>query len=309
MSECFNHIVIDSGSCYTKSGYNGENAPRSVIPTIYGQFSTPNKVLTEENNKKFIGRDCISSCILDVDYPIQNGKVKNWDQLEAIWEYVFTEELKISPDAHSVFLLESLYASDEDKEKAAQIMFEKFKIFNYHTEAQPIMTLYSTTKSIGLVVELGAGSMQIVPIYEGYIINNGVTCIDLGGDELTKALRNNLTQKFKKYKIHNELEYSRIIKEQLMEISQTALTGSENLNIQKTYELPDGNKISLGDELIKLSEGYFCPEVINFEGDGIHQLIIKCIDSLEITFSSASPSIVPSGNAWPPTPNGARWTS
>jgi len=281
MSEYLSHIVIDSGSCYTKSGYNGENAPRSVIPTLYGNYINQNQMLTEDNIKKFIGRDCTSNCYLSLSEPIKNGKVQNWDQLTDIWEYVFTNELKVSPEAHNIFLLDSLFSSNEDKEQTAQIMFEKFGVFNFHSEPQPIMTLYSTTKTTGLIVESGAGSTQVVPIYEGYILSNNVKHSIIGGEIITKYLCSKLSDKFKKYKVHNEIEYTRNIKEKLSEVSLNPLTGNENLNTKKTYELPDRNTIDIGDEIIFAGEGNFNPEFIGKDGIGIHEMIINCVESME----------------------------
>ncbi len=281
MNDYLSNIVIDSGSCYTKSGYNGENAPRSVIPTLYGTYLNQNIMLTEDT-KKFIGRECLSNCILNVSSPIKNGKIQNWDEMEAIWEYIFTSELKTSSDAHHIFLLMSLYSSNEDKEKAAQIIFEKFNAFNFHIEPQPIMTLYSTTKTTGLIVESGAGTTQIVPIYEGYIISNSIQYSEIGGESITNYIRNKISDRLKRYKVYNEFEISRSIKEQLSLTSLTPLTGTENLNIQKSYELPDGNTINIGDEVMFASEGNFNPEFIGLDSKGIDELIINCIDSMEV---------------------------
>ena len=160
-------------------------------------------------------------------------------------------------------------------------MFEKFNIFNFHTEPQPIMTLYSTTKTSGLIVESGAGSTQVVPIYEGYILSNAVKYSEIGGDIITKYLLNKIADKLKKYKVHNEIEYTRYIKEQLSEVSITGLTGNERLNVKKNYELPDGNMIELGDELVFAGEGNFDPGVIGKDGIGIHDMIVSCVESME----------------------------
>jgi len=278
-----NHIIIDTGSCYTKAGYNGENAPRTVIPTLYGTYLNQNQMLTEDSFKKLLGRDCISNPYLKLSSPVQGGKVKNWDEVEALWEHIFANELKVTPEAHNIFMLESLFSSNEDKERTAEIMFEKFNIFNFHSEPQPIMTLYSTTKYTGLIIESGAGSTLVVPIYESYILSNYVKFSEIGGEAITNFLSSQISSKLKKYKVHNEREYSQNIKEKLSEVSLNPLTGSENFNIKKLYELPDGNSITLGDELVFATEGNFNPGMIEKDGLGIHEMIVDCVDSMEAT--------------------------
>lgn len=48
--------------------------------------------------------------------------------MEKIWEYIFINELKVDPIEYNVMLTETSINPKENKEKMAQIMFEKFKI-------------------------------------------------------------------------------------------------------------------------------------------------------------------------------------
>ena len=43
--------------------------------------------------------------VIKLSYPIEHGVVKDWDQMEAIYRYIF-EELKVSPKEHPVLLTE-----------------------------------------------------------------------------------------------------------------------------------------------------------------------------------------------------------
>ena len=43
---------------------------------------------------------------LNLSYPIENGIVTNWDEMEKIWEYCFANELRVDPSEHNVLLTE-----------------------------------------------------------------------------------------------------------------------------------------------------------------------------------------------------------
>lgn len=36
--------------------------------------------------------------ILSLKYPMEHGVVKNWSDMEKIWQYVYSEELKALPE-------------------------------------------------------------------------------------------------------------------------------------------------------------------------------------------------------------------
>jgi centractin len=49
---------------------------------------------------------------------------------------------------------------------------------------------FATGKSTGIVVDSGDGVTHVVPVYEGYSIENACQRIDLGGRDVTEHLRN-----------------------------------------------------------------------------------------------------------------------
>ena len=41
---------------------------------------------------------------LDVKYPVENGIVRNWEDMEHLWNHTFREKLKINPADHKILL-------------------------------------------------------------------------------------------------------------------------------------------------------------------------------------------------------------
>jgi actin len=298
MSDYSLHVVIDNGTYSTKAGFNGENAPRSVVPTLVGNFKPRLINLVEEPDKTFIGREALSLSHLDYSYPIKNGII-DADKMEPIWSYLFNKGLNVKPEAHNVFLTESINSSNSEREKIAEIMFEKFSIFNIHIEPQQVMTLYSTTKTTGLIVESGESMTHIVPIYEGYIIPQGIKSIPLAGGNLTETFMDLEREKLSKNNVGNLRESARKIKESFAEVLiennmiktltndlECIKLGKKSNKIAKDdlFELPDGNRIKIGDERFLATERFFNPEFHDFKYDNatLQNLIYDSVENCDI---------------------------
>ena len=45
----------------------------------------------------------IARHMLDISYPIENGIVSNWEDMEHLWNYTFFDRLKIKPSGNFSF--------------------------------------------------------------------------------------------------------------------------------------------------------------------------------------------------------------
>ena len=76
-------------------------------------------------------------------------------------------------------------------------------------ESQSVMTLYSTAKTSGLIINSGEIINEIVPIYEGYVIQNGdITCYK-GGKELTNQFLKFYDNYFNYFNVENKFEIAK----------------------------------------------------------------------------------------------------
>lgn len=275
------HLVIDNGSSTIKAGFNGENVPKLVIPTVTGKYKDNNLNFLLPEDYIFVGNDAlINSSILDLNYPLLNSGNPDFNNLEQIWNYLFFNELRVSPEAHNVFLTEPNYTSDKSRETMAEIMFEKFNIFNIHIEPQSTMTLFSTTKTTGLVIESGDSLTQILPIYEGYIIQQGIRYMELAGRDLTIQFEKLLNRHIVDRHLSNTFEYAKKIKEKFCTFRSEK---SSDNNFIKEYILPDNTTFTIKDEEIyNISEGFLNPELLNKDISPIHTILNDSLESCDI---------------------------
>mmetsp|Transcript_17581 Transcript_17581/g.16810 ORF Transcript_17581/g.16810 Transcript_17581/m.16810 type:complete len:102 (-) Transcript_17581:55-360(-) len=101
--------------------------------------------------------------------------------MENMWEYIFEKELNLDPKNMSILLTDSPFNLKENKQKMAEIMFEKFRVKELAIMNTAVLSLYSTGKTSGIVVESGEGISYTVPIFEGYALPHAMHKLDIAG--------------------------------------------------------------------------------------------------------------------------------
>lgn len=88
-------IVIDNGSGTIRAGYAGEDLPKCYFPSFVGRPKHPRVLAGGLEGDTFIGNRAQElRGLLKIKYPLEHGVVTDWDDMERIWQYVYTDELK-----------------------------------------------------------------------------------------------------------------------------------------------------------------------------------------------------------------------
>jgi actin-related protein 2 len=84
--------------------------------------------------------------VLELNHPIDNGIIKDWDMMEKLWEHGIYDKLGVVKENvpnMQILLSEAPKNPKLNREKMAEIMFEKFGFGSLRIIAQALLSMYS----------------------------------------------------------------------------------------------------------------------------------------------------------------------
>lgn len=323
-------IVMDVGYSNCKAGFAGEDNPKAVFPThvgvvrpgkdgvvgqrpaaagdkmdVDGPAGAAAGAAAGGNISYSIGTSALAyrKDHMEIENPIQDGLVENWDLMEKLWDHAFKERLRIQPEEHPMLLAEPSFNSEACREKMLEIMFEKYKVPAVFVSKNAVLSAFSCGRSTAVVLDSGGGSTCVAPVHEGYVLQKAVVRSPLCGEKINDYILSVLETKgvnvrpsyMLNKKVgkdgsilkvldapttgdngiqHTRDSYKKLmqkmivndIKETVCRASETHFDESVNAQLPTAqYELPDGKVIEVGPERFKACELLFNPSLLEPE--------------------------------------------
>ena len=223
---------------------------------------------------------------LEISYPVENGIVKNWEDMQSLWDYTFSEKMKLEPSQHKIMLTEAPLNPTENRKKTIEVMFERYGFRAAHMAIQAMLVLYAQGLLTGVVVDSGDGVTHVVPVYEGFVPGHLIRRLNVAGRHITRYLVKLLLLRGYAFNRTADFETVREIKEKLAyvayDIDRERALAQETTVLVEQYKLPDGTIIKVGRERFECAEALFNPSLVDCEGAGLADMVFNMIQAADI---------------------------
>ncbi|KAF8280034.1 actin [Trypanosoma cruzi] len=182
-------IVLDAGSGSVKAAFSSATAPTS-FPSLAGRVKYKPLFQTSHGcDVVSVGKDAAERRgLLHLTYPIQHGIIVNWDVWQLLLQQI-EQQLDASLAEKSVFWVEHPFSSRPQRARVAQILFEEKGIFGMCVGIAPLLSLYATGETTGIVLDVGEGVSSVAAAVQGYAVTGMMQREDFGGGAVTQYLQ------------------------------------------------------------------------------------------------------------------------
>ncbi|WMV10084.1 hypothetical protein MTR67_003469 [Solanum verrucosum] len=226
-----------------QAGFAGDDSPRAVIKSIVG---CPHHSRMDLKHT-YVGDDpLVLRGLLVLKYPIEQGIVRNWNDMENLWHHTFYNELGVAPEEHPILLTEAPFNPKANREKMTQIMFETFNVPAMYVASQAVLSQLANGRTTGIVFDSGYSVTHNVPVYEGHVLPHAISRWERDID---------IFRDMKETIAYVSLDYEQEI-EKAKKFSKS---------IEKGYKLSGGEVVNIGAETFRCPEVLFQPSLVGME--------------------------------------------
>uniref|UniRef100_A0A0E0EHN7 Actin-related protein 4 n=1 Tax=Oryza meridionalis TaxID=40149 RepID=A0A0E0EHN7_9ORYZ len=289
-------IVIDVGSYSCKAGYAGDDTPKAVFPSVVGSIEQTGETdeakadkeaeaasdskngakpmdvdKAKTKRKLYVGQELeFRRDHMEVISPMKDGTVTDWDIVDNIWNHAFRQRLLINPEEHPMLIAEPSINTGQQREKAAELMFEKYKVPALFLAKNAVLTSFASGRATSLSVATSPiGGEFLTDCMMKSLESKGVVIRprysfkkkEVGPGEY-KVVDLDLPNTTESYKLYCMRAIASDIKESVCRVPDTAFDEVAYANVPTTsYELPDGQTIEVGADRFKIPDILFNPSL------------------------------------------------
>lgn len=294
-----NAVVLDLGTLQVKAGYAGEDTPKYVFPSSVGALGGGGPDGMEVDGAKrtlHVGTHALSHRRdgMEIVSPFKDGIIHDWEAAEALLEHALKQQMRLETGSHPVMLAEPSCNTKEAREKAVELLFEKYGSPAVFMAKNAVLSSFSTGRQTSLVVDAGHDRTVVAAVHDGYVLQKSVVSTPLAGRLLSQCMA--VAVEAKGSQIRPRYEFTRKegpggklevfpadapgtaasyrqwcveaiaadIKDTICRVSDNVFDPEENANIPTVvYELPDGQEIAIGADRFAIPEVLFNPLLLS----------------------------------------------
>ena len=297
-----NAIVLDPGSYTTRIGYAGDDFPKVITSSYYGQV--------ENDKKKIFGESInVPRANYDIKPILKESIIVDWDAAIEQYQYYFDQQLKVVGPEQPILISEPIWTETSYRQQLVETFFENFEFSGIYLAKSPTCVSFQQGRSNCLVVDLGHDSVLVTPVIDGICLLKSSMKTNYGGKFLSNEiqdylidtkkvvmepsfkikskipttypdppkyeLKNNntiptsssssLSQSFLEFqneKIYHNFKEILEVPEKNSSSGTTTTTTTTNKDSSRLFELPTGQSIVI--DRFKIAESIFDPTIYKF---------------------------------------------
>lgn len=296
-------LVVDCGTGRVRGGYATDDAPRQDVSNLCGREKYT-RVLAEgpmgasggpmggplggpagpTGSRGLLGGAYVGEAaqrhrgLLHLTRPMARGVVQDWAAMEALWEALVRDLAVQNLGEHPLLITEAPLNPRGNRVKMGEVLFESMGAGAVYVAAPAPLALYASARTTGCVLDSGAGVTTVTPIYNGFALPEGVRRLDLGGDDVTRALERNLYKEGYNLSKSSELEIVRSAKERLGRVRDNH---SDEHRV-RDFVLPDGKRIGVSDRsVLAATDVMFEPAPLGLDCGGAGRQLCEGLQQVE----------------------------
>jgi actin len=309
----FQAVVLDAGSGVFKAGYAGHEYPTKSFQTVVGLPHLYNEkdiqtrrsqhlkklkgTILATGEEYLVGEDALKNRHNHtLSYPIERGNVVDWEKMEFIYEHALLDLLNVEPEETLFLITECPYTATKTREQTAEFLFEVFQVPGLHTMPQSVLSLFSTGRTTGLVIDSGDAVTHACPVYDGFLLTHCIERLELGGRDVTNYLQRLLMKRGLNFESSAEHHFVRELKEDdktgciqvnvdptvtLEHLTAVSLSNEQEKQFEVDFVLPDGQPVKIGRERFQCTEMLFHPFMNGKEAVGICDMTWNSLNACE----------------------------
>lgn len=232
-----NTLIWDIGSCNLRGGFVGEDAPRVFVPSYAGLLEqSPGQTRYFLGDEVHYRRDCMR-----VEPFFKADRTVNADLVRLAVQHSTRTRLHVETNESPMLLSEPDLPDKAVRTSLAEQFFEQLQVPALHFASASVLAAFGLGRQSALVVQSGAFSTAVVPIFEGSIVPKSIYYCELGGETLTYLVMDLLAQKGfsvrPQYSIVKEMKYKRDSEGALELLSKPTITVQDWPQTHPSYHL------------------------------------------------------------------------